>query len=398
MKYSNTALLIYFMLNLIIITSCNRSNNNTMAKIHLEGLVDSINDTKVRITNTDFSIAYDSTIVKNNKFKFNTTLPSSGFYVLDFVSPTASFHGMKWSHPCHIYIENNAKYTIYASGPFEILEEFYRIQSSSYDEQKLEQYRALWNKKRKNIDSVSKVFSKKIDYYLSTGDDKRYRDYNDSLLNIDNIRRNSNISAMREFIKANNNTIVTPYFISQMVDYSENYSLYKEVLDHLRPRIKSTKYFEQASDMLLAFEKIRIGKEVPVIAGSDKSGTAYKYSFSKNKYTLIDFWASYCYPCRQDFTQLKSIYGKYKSMGFSIVSVSIDNDKDWWLKASSEEKLPWYDVCEAVKQEDSQNIQNYAVTIIPVNYLLNAKGQLIQKNIELDSLNRLLAKKLTSPK
>lgn len=339
MKGSKLLLLILCALNIAIVTSC---KNVHSSKIHMEGIVDSLNGVEVRITNIDFSIIYDSTVVRNNQFKFNTTLPSAGFYMIDFISPTPSFHGMKWMHPSKVYMENNAKYTLFATGPFEILEEFYRIKSTSYDEKKLEEYRYLWNKKRRNIDSIAKVFNKKLDYYLSKGDDKRYRDYNDSLLNLDDIKRNSNISTMREFIKTNNNTIITPYFISEMEDYSENYALYKKVLDNLTAEVKNTKYFEEASNMLAAFEKIRIGKEVPAIVGSDRFGNPFKYNFSKYNYTLIDFWASYCNPCREDFIQMKTLYNNYKNKGFSIISVSIDDKKDKWLKALSQENLPWY--------------------------------------------------------
>lgn len=179
-----------------------------------------------------------------------------------------------------------------------------------------------------------------------------------------------------------------------MSDFSSNYNLYKNTLDGLTPEVKNTKYFEQASNLLKAVEKIRIGKEVPAIAGRDKFGKPFNNKFSKFKYTLIDFWASYCYPCREEFPELKTIFNKYKDKGFSVVSVSIDRKKDWWLYASLKDSLPWYNVCEAVKQEDSKNIENFAVTIIPMNYLVNEKGQLIAKDIDLTKLSKLLSSKL----
>jgi len=389
MKINTTIVLIFIVFILVWATSCNNH-----VKIHVEGLVDSIDGVKVRITNIDNTVAYDSTVVKGKKFNLNSALPSPGFYTLEFVSPTASFHGMKWLHPCFTYVENNSRYKFYAVGPDEIISDHYKISSTSLNEQKFEQYRAQWNVKRKETDSLIRMTSKKRDYYLSIGDHNAYNNFSDTLLFLDSLKRNLNTSVMREFIRVNNNTVITPYFITQMSDFSSNYNLYKNTLDGLTPEVKNTKYFEQASNLLKAFEKIRIGKEVPAIAGRDKFGEPFNNKFSKYKYTLIDFWASYCYPCREEFPELKTIFNKYKDKGFSIVSVSIDRKKDWWLYASLKDSLPWCNVCEAVKQEDSKNIENFAVTTIPMNYLVNEKGQLIAKDIDLTKLSKLLSSRL----
>lgn len=371
--------------------SCKKHISTT----HFAGIVDSMNGVKVKVISMDFSQVYDSTTIKNNKFSLNISLPSSDFYVVQFISP-ASGKGMKWLHPCLVYLEDGSKNTFYANGPYAVLQEYYHIKSSSFDQQKLDEYKSLLNKKRKLLYSQKQTLIKKMDLYLSKRDIKKYNSCNDSALLIEKAITNVGRVTMTEFIKKNYNTIVTPYFMTQMGDYSENYELYLSVLDKLSPEVKRTKYFEEASALLQSFEKIKVGSKVPTIAGFDKSGKPFNYKYSNYKYTLIDFWASYCNPCRKDFPQLKNLYAKYKNNGFSIVSVSIDDKKERWVSTSTEENIPWYDVCEAMKQEDSKNVQNFVVTSIPLNYLLNEKGEMIAKNIDLDSLNSFLAHKLSS--
>lgn len=388
---SNRLLSIVFILwSLFAALSCKKH----VSAVHFIGIVDSMNGVKVKLTSTDFSQIFDSTIVKNNRFSLNTSLPSSDFYVIQFISSDSS-KGMKWIHPCLVYLEDGSKNVFYANGPYTVLQEYYQIRSSSFDQQKLNEYKSLLNIKRKLLYSTKQILIKNMDLYLSRRDTKKYNRCNDSALRIESAIADLGRSTMTEFIKRNNGTIITPYFITQMGDYSENHALYQRVLDNLSPTVKHTKFFEEASALLESFEKIKIGSKAPMIAGNDKSGKPFNYRFSNYKYTLIDFWASYCIPCRKDFPQLKDIYSKYRSDGFSVISVSIDDKKERWITASTEENIPWYDVCETIKQEDSKNVQNFVVTSIPLNYLLNEKGEIITKNIDLDCLNNFLSQNLS---
>nr|WP_262895510.1 TlpA disulfide reductase family protein [Mucilaginibacter segetis] len=109
---------------------------------------------------------------------------------------------------------------------------------------------------------------------------------------------------------------------------------------------------------------------------------------------MLDFWASYCIPCREQMPDLKALYNKYKSKGFEIVSVSIDEDQWKWKKASAQDSIPWYNIAECVDQSDSKNIRNFVIKSIPANYVLNNKGELMGRNMNLDSLKDMLKDKL----
>src|SRR5690606_34108666 len=115
-----------------------------------------------------------------------------------------------------------------------------------------------------------------------------------------------------EFIRNNNNTIVIPYLINTMGDLFDSYPLYKTALDKLNNDYKSRPETIQAFKSIEAASKLHLGALLPEIAGKDTSGNSYNYDFSNKKIVLIDFWASWCTPCRVANPELKKVYEKYK--------------------------------------------------------------------------------------
>ena len=175
-----------------------------------------------------------------------------------------------------------------------------------------------------------------------------------------------------------------------MDDYFDNYALYKKVYDSLDPEVKKSEYGIKVINLLSAVDKLRIGGQVPLIVGKDLKGNAFAYNYQKNNYTLIDFWASWCIPCRRQNQQLKSIYKQYKGHGFDIIAVSLDSKEDWWRTSSVADSIPWYNVSECVKQKESKNKENFLANSIPLNYLIDSKGKILARDIALDSLNIIL--------
>ena len=120
-------------------------------RVHIDGKVDSINGTKVRLTNDDYTIVYDSTVVRNNQFRFDSEVPRQDFYNIDFDSSNTPFiMGSEkiggWLHPCLIYLENNAKNEFGAKNRYEILHNNYTIKSTSYNQTKLSEYNLMLQK------------------------------------------------------------------------------------------------------------------------------------------------------------------------------------------------------------------------------------------------------------
>ncbi|MNY50209.1 Thiol-disulfide oxidoreductase ResA [compost metagenome] len=99
-------------------------------------------------------------------------------------------------------------------------------------------------------------------------------------------------------------------------------------------------------------------------------------TFREKKYVLIDFWASWCEPCRDDLPFLKDTYEKYKDKGFEIISISRDKNLNSWRKAIADEKIGlWKHISVAENQTKIED--NYLVTAIPVKILINKRGEII---------------------
>jgi peroxiredoxin len=127
-------------------------------------------------------------------------------------------------------------------------------------------------------------------------------------------------------------------------------------------------------------EKISIGQEAPDIAYPNPEGKVEKLSDLRGKYVLLDFWASWCAPCRGENPNLVANYKKYHDKGFEIFQVSLDQSKDSWIKAIKADQLNWHHVSD-LKYWSSAPAKLYGVRGIPANFLLDKDGKIIAKNL-----------------
>ena len=132
-----------------------------------------------------------------------------------------------------------------------------------------------------------------------------------------------------------------------------------------------------------------LGRPAPFLQVNDTSGRLSSL-YENGCYTLIDFWASWCLPCRKENTALKKLFQKYTAVGFNITSVSLDENKLIWLSAVKQDKLLWKQLND-LKGWDSPATTSYGVTAIPMNYLVNRDGVIIAKNLHAEQLDILLA-------
>ncbi|MGD1946522.1 MAG: thioredoxin-like domain-containing protein [Croceivirga sp.] len=107
----------------------------------------------------------------------------------------------------------------------------------------------------------------------------------------------------------------------------------------------------------------------------------------KSSYVLVDFWASWCGPCRQENPKMKKVYNAYKDKGFNIVAFSIDEDKEDWVSASKEDEIPWVNISD-IQGYDSPIAEQYGIQSIPVNYLVDSTGKIVARNLRGDQLEK----------
>ncbi len=110
----------------------------------------------------------------------------------------------------------------------------------------------------------------------------------------------------------------------------------------------------------------------------------------RGKYVLVDFWASWCGPCRQENPNVVKAFNQYKDKGFTVLGVSLDQKKEPWLKAIEKDQLTWTHVSDLKYWQNEVAVQ-YGINAIPASFLLDPNGRIIGKNLRGEALTKKLA-------
>jgi peroxiredoxin len=132
-----------------------------------------------------------------------------------------------------------------------------------------------------------------------------------------------------------------------------------------------------------------VGKTVPELVMPDPNGKAVSISSFKGKFLLIDFWASWCGPCRMENPNVVKAYNEFKGKNFTILGVSLDKDKDSWKKAIMQDHLNWSQMSD-LKYWNSQAVEIFGFQGIPFNVLVDPSGKVIAESLRGEELDAKL--------
>ncbi len=183
--------------------------------------------------------------------------------------------------------------------------------------------------------------------------------------------------AKMAFIKSNPDVECAADEFSKIALGKSTLAELEEVFNVFTPRVQNSAMARKIKNEIDVLNAIKPGNVVPDFTLKNLAGEDFTFSSLKGKYVIIDFWASWCGPCRASIPGVKELYAKYKDKGLEIVGVSCDRKENDWRKASEEEQLPWINLIDI--QNANRVATKYAVHYIPTMYLIDQEGKMIGK-------------------
>ena len=186
--------------------------------------------------------------------------------------------------------------------------------------------------------------------------------------------------AMMPDVLKNNSSIVSAYVTWTKLVYNLNLDELEAISTNFDSTISKSVYAIMLKDYLLVRRRVDIGQPAVDFTMNDPDGKPVSLSSLYGKYLLIDFWASWCSPCRRENPNVVKAYKQFHKKGFDVIGVSFDKTREAWLKAIKDDKLDWTHVSD-LKFWGNEAGKAYGIRSIPSNVLLNPDGVIIAKNL-----------------
>ncbi|WP_200977295.1 TlpA disulfide reductase family protein [Echinicola sp. 20G] len=304
-------------------------------------------------------------VTNNGKFEYTLSIEGPSFYELD------------------LYGEKQVRLALYEEDvtiDYDFDNEESLVLSGSFDTEQIHKVDELSQEYQEEINNLNS------EYYeaLSAKDEDAVKAIQKKALELESNHANkvkSTINSMNGSFAA----LAAVGMLNPRNDFSYIDSLVTE-LDKKYPENKMIVGLKQQLDEMRA---LSIGQPAPEISLPNPEGDVVSLSDFKGKYVLIDFWAAWCKPCREENPNVVRLYNEYKDKGFEVLGVSLDRSKDAWVKAIEDDNLTWTHISD-LKYFNSEAAATYKINAIPATYMVDPEGKIIAKDLRGPSLENKL--------
>jgi peroxiredoxin len=212
----------------------------------------------------------------------------------------------------------------------------------------------------------------------------------DSIYRVMTLHKTEREAEIRHFIDSCSGYVTITAMIADYGLKSYPIATIDTLYAQLTPKVKKSALGKDLAEQIVALKRVNIGGTAPDITLADTAGNTISLASLRGKYVLLDFWASWCGPCRKEFPNVKAIYDEYRDKGFEIYAVSLDDKRGLWTNAIVKNELGWLHVS-SLEGWKCPVAKLYNVTGIPKMYLLDKDGVIVAQDLRGEELRAKVA-------